>query len=26
MAVMMSGGPGYTHIPVVIDALDELES
>lgn len=26
VAVMMSGGPGYTHIPIVIDALDELES
>lgn len=26
VAVMMSGGPAYTHIPVVIDALDALES
>jgi len=25
VAVMMSGGPGYTHIPVVIDAIDALE-
>ena len=25
VAVMMSGGPGYTHIPVVIDAIDVLE-
>ena len=26
VAVMMGGGPSYTHIPVVIDSLDELES
>lgn len=26
VAVMMSGGPAYTHIPMVIDAIDELES
>ena len=26
VAVMMSGGPAYTHVPVVIDALDALES
>ena len=25
VAVMMSGGPGYTHIPVAIDALDAIE-
>lgn len=24
VAVMMSGGPGYTHIPMVIDAIEEL--
>jgi len=26
VAVMMSGGPAYTHIPMVIDTMDELES
>lgn len=26
VAVMMSGGPAYTHIPMVIDAIDALES
>ena len=26
VAVMMAGGPAYTHIPVVIDALEALES
>ena len=26
VAVMMAGGPGYTHIPEVLDALDELQS
>jgi AhpD family alkylhydroperoxidase len=26
VAVMMGGGPAYTHVPIVIDALDELES
>jgi len=26
VAVMMGGGPAYTHVPVVIDALEELES
>ena len=26
VAVMMGGGPAYTHIPMVIEALDELES
>ena len=26
VAVMMGGGPAYTHVPMVIDALDELES
>ena len=26
VAVMMSGGPAYTHIPMVIEAIDELES
>ena len=25
VAVMMSGGPAYTHVPMVIEALDELE-
>ena len=25
VAVMMQGGPAYTHVPVVIKALDELE-
>ena len=24
VAVMMGGGPAYTHIPIVIEALDEL--
>lgn len=24
VAVMMGGGPAYTHIPMVIEALDEL--
>jgi len=26
VAVMMGGGPAYTHIPVVIDTLEELEA
>ncbi len=26
VAVMMSGGPAYTHIPMVIEAIDELQS
>ena len=26
VAVMMGGGPAYTHIPVVIDTLDAIES
>ena len=26
VAVMMQGGPAYTHVPVVIKALDELEA
>lgn len=26
VAVMMGGGPAYTHIPVVIDTLDAVES
>ncbi len=26
VAVMMGGGPAYTHIPIVIDTLDALES
>ena len=26
VAVMMGGGPAYTHIPVVIQSLDELEN
>ena len=26
VAVMMEGGPAYTHIPMVIESLDELES
>ena len=26
VSVMMSGGPAYTHIPMVIEALDDLES
>jgi len=26
VAVMMSGGPAYTHIPMVIEAIDELEA
>jgi len=25
VAVMMAGGPAYTHLPVVIDALEALE-
>ena len=25
VAVMMQGGPAYTHVPVVMKALDELE-
>ena len=25
VAVMMQGGPAYTHVPMVIKALDELE-
>jgi AhpD family alkylhydroperoxidase len=25
VAVMMGGGPAYTHVPMVIEALDELE-
>lgn len=24
VAVMMGGGPSYTHIPIVVEALDEL--
>ena len=26
VAVMMQGGPAYTHVPMVIKALDELET
>jgi len=26
VAVMMGGGPAYTHVPIVIEALEELES
>ena len=26
VAVMMAGGPAYTHVPVVIDALETLKS
>jgi AhpD family alkylhydroperoxidase len=26
VAVMMEGGPAYTHIPMVIESLEELES
>ena len=26
VAVMMGGGPAYTHIPIVIESLEELES
>jgi AhpD family alkylhydroperoxidase len=26
VAVMMGGGPAYTHIPVVIDTLEDLET
>jgi len=26
VAVMMSGGPAYTHVPMVIDAIDALQS
>jgi len=26
VAVMMGGGPAYTHIPIVIDTLDAIES
>jgi len=26
VAVMMSGGPAYTHIPVVINAIEQLTS
>jgi AhpD family alkylhydroperoxidase len=26
VAVMMRGGPAYTHLPEIIDALDHLES
>jgi AhpD family alkylhydroperoxidase len=26
VAVMMEGGPAYTHIPMVIESLDELEN
>jgi AhpD family alkylhydroperoxidase len=26
VAVMMGGGPAYTHIPMVIETIDELES
>ena len=26
VAVMMQGGPGYTYLPVVIDALDALDA
>lgn len=25
VAVMMGGGPAYTHIPIVIEALDDLQ-
>lgn len=25
VAVMMGGGPAYTHVPMVLEALDELE-
>ena len=25
VAVMMAGGPAFTHLPVVIDALEELQ-
>jgi alkylhydroperoxidase/carboxymuconolactone decarboxylase family protein YurZ len=25
VAVMMGGGPAYTHIPIVADTLDELQ-
>ena len=24
VAVMMSGGPGYTHVPMVIEAIEQL--
>ena len=26
VAVMMQGGPSYTHLPAVVDALDHLEA
>ena len=26
VAVVMAGGPGYTHLPVVLEALDDLQS
>jgi AhpD family alkylhydroperoxidase len=26
VAVMMAGGPAYTHIPVVLDTLDDLQN
>ena len=26
VAVMMEGDPAYTHIPIIIESLDELES
>ncbi|MHC4744024.1 MAG: carboxymuconolactone decarboxylase family protein [Planctomycetota bacterium] len=26
VAVMMGGGPAYTHVPMVIETMDELES
>jgi AhpD family alkylhydroperoxidase len=26
VAVVMAGGPGYTHLPVVLEALDDLHS
>ena len=25
-AVMMQGGPGYTYLPVVVEALDAIEA
>jgi alkylhydroperoxidase/carboxymuconolactone decarboxylase family protein YurZ len=25
VAVMMGGGPAYTHIPIVVETLDELQ-
>ena len=26
VAVVMAGGPGYTHLPVVLEALDDLQN